>query len=461
MQTSEIIYDLERIHEVNDRPINYEGEYVVYWMQSSQRAKHNHALEYAVDKSNELEKNLIVYLGLTDNYPEANERHYYFMLEGLMEVKEELEKRNIRMIILKGSPEKEIIKLDKAAIIVVDDGYMKHEKSWRMYVSKQVKCKFVKIETNVIVPISVASDKEEYSAATLRRKIEKVVHRFLNLPGYVEYNGEFETKLNFENEILLNNVENVIKMLNINKNVKRVTEYVGGTSNAEVYLENFLETKLEHYDLKRNDPASNYCSQMSPYLHFGQISPIYIYIRVREQAILKSNLGDAVKAYLEELLVRRELAFNFVNYNDQYDNYECLPNWAKLTLEAHLHDEREYIYSLETLESGSTHDEYWNSAQKELVCKGKMHGYMRMYWGKKVIEWTKNPREAYNILIYLNNKYELDGRDPNGFAGVAWCFGKHDRPWTGRNIFGNVRYMAYSGLKRKFKMDDYVNKYNL
>lgn len=454
--------EIERISELNDKPINYLGNNVIYWMQSSQRAEYNHALEYAVKQANDLKKNLIVYFGITENYPEANARHYYFMLEGLKYVKEEFRKRKIRMMILKGSPEVEILKFDKiASVVVVDAGYLRHEKMWREYVSKQISCKFIKVETNVIVPVETASEKEEYSAATIRKKLWKRVDEFSKIPEIIKYLGLYESNVKDVNEIQLDDIDNVIKMLKIDKSVKKVSKFIGGTDKSKFLLDEFLEKKFINYSNGRNEPTGEYCSNMSPYLHFGQISPIYIYNRVIDFCESNINYGESEKAYIEELFVRRELAMNFVNYNENYDSYEGLPNWVKNTLESHLLDERPYIYNIRQLESGETHDIYWNSAQKELILTGKMQGYMRMYWGKKVIEWTKSPREAYEILLYLNNKYELDGRDPNGYTGVAWCFGKHDRPWGKRAIFGNVRYMAESGLKRKFDMKSYVALYNI
>jgi deoxyribodipyrimidine photo-lyase len=217
-------------------------------------------------------------------------------------------------------------------------------------------------------------------------------------------------------------------------------------------LTEFIKKKLDLYPVKRNDPNQDVTSHMSPYLHFGQISPLYIALRV-----IDSN-SKGKEAYLEELIVRRELSHNYVFYNNKYDKYVSLPPWAKNTLNFHGRDKREYIYSLKDFEGAKTHDVYWNAAQKEMVLTGKMHGYMRMYWGKKILEWTKSPPEGFKIALYLNNKYELDGRDPNGYAGVAWCFGKHDRAWSERRVFGKIRYMNAAGLKRKFNADKYVCK---
>jgi len=242
--------------------------------------------------------------------------------------------------------------------------------------------------------------------------------------------------------------------LNIDKSVKRVETFHGGTSRAKQHLKMFIEKKLDKYVDGKNDPSIDVLSNMSPYLHFGQIPPTYIALKVLES----NNLGTDV--YLEELVVRRELAFNFIFYNKNYDSFDCLAEWTKKSLNEHKSDPREYVYSLDEFENAKTHDIYWNAAQKQMKVCGKMHGYMRMYWGKKIIEWTQDPVDAYNYMLYLNNKYELDGRDANGFAGVAWCFGKHDRPWKERSIFGKIRYMNAKGLQRKFDVEKYVKQIN-
>jgi deoxyribodipyrimidine photo-lyase len=211
-----------------------------------------------------------------------------------------------------------------------------------------------------------------------------------------------------------------------------------------------MKERCYYYGQKGSDPGAHMVSDLSPYIHFGQISPVYI---ARE--VIRCNKAGK-DAFLEELIVRRELSINYVYYNDFYAGYEALPAWARETLSAHKGDKRPYLYDLQSLERAETHDPYWNAAQAEMVRRGKMHGYMRMYWGKKILEWSPSPREAFSRALYLNNKYELDGRDPNGFAGVAWCFGKHDRAWPERPVFGKVRYMNAAGLERKFNMAAYV-----
>jgi deoxyribodipyrimidine photo-lyase len=440
----------ERIKILNKNP-KRNNKFVVYWMQASQRAEYNHALEYAIVQANNLNKPLIVFFGLTDDYPEANERHYAFMLQGLHEVDEVFRNRGIKMAVIRQSPELAIVELSKvASLIVVDRGYSRIQQKWRRIAAEKVNCLLVQIESDVIVPVEQASWKEEYSAATLRPKIKKKINHYL-LP--LDQNTPKKDSLHIVFDSLeIDNIDHVLADLKIDHNVKRVQNFIGGTSHAKKLLQYFIDKKLAHYSNSRNDPAANGISHMSPYLHFGQISPLYIALKILEK---KSPESDA---YLEELVVRRELSMNFVFYNPYYDQFSSLPEWCKKTLKKHEKDQREYSYSRKELEKAQTHDPYWNAAQKEMVSIGKMHGYMRMYWGKKIIEWTQKPEDAFRRALYLNNKYELDGRDPNGFAGVAWCFGKHDRAWPERPIFGKVRYMNANGLRRKFDMDTYVEK---
>jgi len=437
-----------RIKMLNAAKIR-DGDFVLYWMQATQRTEYNHALEYSIVKANKLNIPLLVYFGITNSYPEANERHYYFMLEGLKEVQSSLEEKGIKIVIRRISPELGAVELAKSAsLVVVDQRYTKIEKKWTNYVAKNIKCPLIQVESNLIVPVMIVSPKEEYSAATFRPKIRKVIDAFfVPLEHNVLKKDSF--RLSFYS-FDIRNVKRAVSQLEINKEVKKVKTFVGGTSEAKKLLKNFIENKLDIYPEDKNDPTKQCVSNMSPFLHFGQISPLYIALKV-----LESN-SPGSDSYLEELIVRRELAINFVFYNNHYDSFEGLHEWQKKTLNEHRMDDREYVYSINELEAAQTHDPFWNAAQKEMVVLGKMHGYMRMYWGKKIIEWTKTPEEAYEIALYLNNKYELDGRDPNGFAGVAWCFGKHDRPWKERAIFGKIRYMNAQGLRRKFDIDRYV-----
>lgn len=440
----------ERIQRLNKKDARL-GDYILYWMQAAQRVEYNHALEYAIQQANQREKSLVVFFGLTDAYPEANERHYYFMLQGLREVENDLKKRGIRFVVQHISPEVGIVRLAKhACMVITDEGYTTIQQQWRRQVAKNISCPLIQVETNVVVPVETVSGKEEYAARTIRPKIHKHLDTFLT-PVKKQKLQTSSLELKFPC-FDISDTEKAIAKMNIDRSVPKVDTFQGGTGEAKMLLRKFIRQKLDYYAEGRNDPNANYVSHMSPYLHFGQISPLYIALQIR-------NADSPGKdAYLEELIVRRELAINFVRFNKKYHFFGSLPNWARINLKAHAKDKREYLYSLDELENAQTHDPYWNAAQTEMVRTGKMHGYMRMYWGKKILEWTRSAQQAYKIAVFLNDKYELDGRDPNGYAGVAWCFGKHDRPWTKRPIFGVVRYMNANGLKRKFDADAYIDK---
>ena len=440
----------ERVEQLNKKPVAAR-KYVLYWMQQSQRSEYNHALEYAIERANELDKPVVVCFGLTDDYPEANERHYYFMLEGLIETERTLADRGIEMIVEHGSPETVATRLAQdACILVTDRGYLRIQRMWRDIAARRAPCLAVQVETDVVVPVNVASTHEEYSAATLRRKIKKNLDKFL-IPIRKVRVRKTIPRLRV-GSVSESAAERAMKRINIDRSVLRSAHYQGGTGNAKQILRHFIKRNLAHFPDKRNDPSQSIASSMSPYLHFGQISPIYIALQVQ-------NTEDpGTDAFLEELIVRRELSMNFAFYNQQYDSFSGLPAWARQTLQAHRTDPRPYVYDFSELEHAQTHDEYWNAAQKEMTAYGKMHGYMRMYWGKKIIEWTEDPERAFETALHLNNKYEIDGRDANAYAGVAWCFGKHDRPWPERKIFGKVRYMNAAGLRRKFNIKKYVER---
>ncbi|MDD2435647.1 MAG: deoxyribodipyrimidine photo-lyase [Bacilli bacterium] len=436
----------DRINYLNNKTL-IKRQFVLYWMQASQRVCYNHALSFAIEKANHLGQPLIVFFSLTDDYPDANIRHYQFMLEGIKEVESDLKKMGIKLVIRFGNPVVEIQDIvDDVSVVITDKGYLKIERYWREQISQLIDIPLIEIESNVVVPVEAASLKEEYSAYTLRRKIEPLIDYYAKA-----FKNEDIMIKSLDFPIVTEDLDlNDLSFLKTDKTIKP-SLFKGGHKHALETLNDFINHKIDHYSKYKNHPELDFQSNLSPYLHFGQISPIEIYLLVR-------NLN--ADSFIEELIVRRELAINFVYYNKDYDSYLSLPSWAIDTLEKHNIDEKEYSYSVQELEEAKTHDLYWNACQTEMVLTGKMHGYMRMYWGKKVLEWTNNYQHAYQILIYLNNKYSLDGRDPNGYAGIAWCFGKHDRPWKERNIFGYIRYMNQEGLKRKFNMNLYLDKIN-
>jgi deoxyribodipyrimidine photo-lyase len=441
----------ERISQLNCQAVRSRGRYVLYWMQAAQRAEYNHAIEFAIEKANTLKLPVICVFGLTDNYPEANIRHYNFMLQGLLLTQNQLEDRGVKFVIRHKSPDLAAIKFAKqAAMVVVDDGYLRIQRKWRNAVAQKIDCPLYEVTTNLIVPVGQASFKEEFSAGTFRPRITAKLGYYLKKlnhlkPKIASSRSDFDC---FD----ISDINKVLAKLKIDRTVKPTGKFTGGTSYAKKLLTDFIEKKLDRFADDRNNPNADCVSHLSPYLHFGQISPLYVALET-----MKTN-SPGKGAFLEELIVRRELSHNFVWFNRGYDSFDALLPWAKRTLNFHRRDKKQYIYTLDDLTQAKTHDPYWNAAQKEMVLTGKMHGYMRMYWGKKIIEWSKNPQQAFKAALYLNNKYELDGRDPNGFTGVAWCFGKHDRAWSERPIFGKIRFMNAAGLKRKFDIDGYVSK---
>ena len=443
-----------RIQVLNDAEIA-KGRYVLYWMQQSQRADDNHALEYAIQQANRLGQGVLVVFGLMDDYPEANRRHYTFMLEGLQETRETLARCGIKMVIQQGAPAEVVIKLGRqASAIVCDCGYLRHQKAWREALAQQAACRVVQVESDVIVPLRVVSDKTEYAARTIRPKIHKHLADYL-----IDFRPTTVKKSSLNLKISgldIENLDAVLKKLKLDPEVPPVTKYFkGGSSRARQIFKSFLHRRLPNYVANRNQPQTDDISHMSPYLHFGQISPLYLALQING---LDSDLQAAKDSFLEELIVRRELAMNFANYAPHYDSFKCLPNWARITLAEHQKDPREHVYTRRQLENAQTHDAYWNAAMREMRYTGFMHNYMRMYWGKKILEWSKSPAHAYRTTLAINNKYFLDGRDPNSYTGVAWVYGVHDRAWFERPIFGKVRYMAASGLERKCDIKGYVKK---
>ncbi len=443
----------QRIRQLNRKPVR-DGRYVLYWMQAAQRADWNHALDYAIQTANQRRKPLLAVFVLTA-YPQANLRHYQFMLEGLVQTQALLDKRGITLNVIAGNPEGVIARLAKNAdTVITDDGYLRIQRQWRNSIAAAIDCPLVEIVTNVVVPVETASDKENFSAGTLRPRIHRQLAEFLVPMKKENLNSRLCGNDILEDSICLDDIDAVLKKMNIDRSVPPSRSFRGGTAEAQKRLKAFIAGKLDLYSQNRGDPALDIQSHLSPYLHFGQISPLQIAL----EAAQTDSPGK--EAFLEELIIRRELAFNFVWYNPRYDQYEGLPHWALRTLNFHAKDKRPYRYTLEQMETAQTHDPAWNAAQMEMVITGKMHNYMRMYWGKKILEWTKSPKDAFEQMLHLNNKYELDGRDPNSFAGVAWCLGKHDRAWAERPVFGKIRYMNAAGLKRKFDIQAYIDNVN-
>jgi deoxyribodipyrimidine photo-lyase len=447
------VIESERLKNLNDAP-EREGDYVLYWMQQSQREAFNPALETAIACATCLNVPTVVGFGLTDGYPEANARHYAFMLEGLREVEAALGERGIGFIMQRGSPDEVALRLaSRAALVVSDRGYLRHQKTWRRNVANEAGCKVLQVEGDVVVPVETASNKHEGAARTIRPKIEKARGDFLKplRRTQVEISA---ASLSLPRSLDLSDTNALLATLDIDRKIAPVSRFKGGTSEARRRLRAFVDGPLDNYAEARGEPAREQVSFLSAYLHFGQISPVEIALSVSGAGAERKNRS----AYLEELIVRRELAMNLVEHAPDYDCYSCLPEWARHTLEAHRHDPRPHIYGEAELAACKTHDPYWNAAMREMRATGYMHNHMRMYWGKKILEWSSSPQQAFETALSLNNRYFLCGRDPNSYANVAWCFGLHDRPWPERAIFGKVRSMTVGGLERKIDIEAYVKR---
>lgn len=425
---------------------------VVYWMSRDQRINDNWALIFAQELAIEYKEPLIVVFCLVPQFSEATIRQYSFMLKGLKELDTELHGLNIPFYVLPGEPKSEIpkfIDLFSAKVLITDFDPLNIKRRWKDEVIKKSNITIYEVDAHNVVPCWIASAKQEYSAYTIRPKINRLLHEFIDEFPALKCQGILSEKMHE------NNWDELIKTLKIDLSVPEVNWIVPGEKSAKEALRSFISEKLEFYAEERNDPIKNGQSNLSPYIHFGLISSQRIVLEV-----IKSKASQKAKdAFLEELIIRKELADNFCYYNPYYDSFEGFPDWAKRTLDDHRNDERENIYSLKQFELADTEDELWNAAQKEMLKTGKMHGYMRMYWAKKILQWSESPEEAIKIAIYLNDKYELDGRDPNGYTGIAWSIGGvHDRAWQERPIFGKIRYMSYNGCKSKFNVNAYISK---
>lgn len=445
--------DSRRLLQLNNFEFEPTGP-IIYWMSRDQRVHGNWALLYAQQLAEENNLPLSVVFCLTPKFLDATLRQYDFMLKGLEEVEKELKELNISFHLLLGEPVDEIQKFSKKhaiSTIITDFSPLRIGRKWRESIANSVEIPVIEVDAHNIVPCFYASNKQEFGAYTLRPKILKVLNEFLTDYPNMKMN-QFTVKSDHKIDW-----ENLLGKLSINKEVKPVDWVKPGYKSALNTLNHFINN-IDGYEENRNNPTVDASSNLSPFLHFGQISSQEIALKA-----LKKVSKEKLKSFLEELIIRKELADNFCYFNTNYDNTEAFHDWAKKSLNEHRHDKRDHIYTKHQFEKAQTHDPLWNAAQLEMINKGKMHGYMRMYWAKKILEWTKSPEDAMEIAIYLNDKYELDGRDPNGYTGISWSIGgTHDRAWFERNVYGKIRYMNDKGCASKFDTKKYIenNSYN-
>ena len=412
---------------------------------------------YGQQKALENGGQFYVVFNLLKEFHFAPTRAFDFMLRGLQDVKKKLDELQIPFILLRGEVAEnipEFVTEKEIGLLICDFSPLRTAKSWVRSISKKLEdCSFHQVDAHNVIPVWIASPKQEYAARTIRTKINKLLPTYLTefwepqIQAWPDALPFIPEEIDFDE--LINSLED--------DGIPPIKNIIPGEIAARARLDLFCTSLIKNYGERNNPNRTDSLSGLSPYLHFGHISA--------QRCILKANTAPkAVKScadsFIEECLVRRELADNFCHYNKNYDNINCAPDWAKETLEAHRKDARKPTYSYEILEKGKTHDDLWNACQLQMVREGKMHGYMRMYWAKKVLEWTESPEQAFEFLVKLNDTYELDGRDPNGYTGIAWSVcGVHDQGWKERPIFGKIRYMAYDGCKKKFDVPSYVAKY--
>ncbi|MBL8222105.1 MAG: deoxyribodipyrimidine photo-lyase [Bryobacterales bacterium] len=449
-----------RVRALNDAPVRADARYVLYWAQMNRRVESNHALLYAVEMANRHKLPVLVYEGVTYRYPYANDRHHTFLLEGVAGTEKRLRKLGIGYVFyLERGPQDRrdvLYQLAGNALAVVTDDYpvfiaRKHNAS----VPGKIGIPYHVVDSSCVVPMGLM-EKREWAAYTIRPKIHRLLPQYLKPVHPVHVAVPFtEATPAFHTEVTAENLVGLVASCSIDHGVKPSTTYRGGRVAAEKTLEQFLRHRLRRYALERNDPAAHATSDLSPYLHYGHMSALEIALAAKEYAAEHKLVADE---FLEELIVRRELAFNYARFSDPPDTFAQLPAWAVQTMAKHAADRRDPCYTPEQFEKAQTHDPLWNAAQKEMLLRGKIHGYYRMYWGKKIIEWSATHEEAMRTMVYLHDRYAVDGRDPNTYTNILWCFGLHDRPWQERAVFGMLRYMSYDGMRRKTAVDAYIRE---
>ncbi len=432
-----------------------DGRAVVYWMQRAQRADDNPALDTAIVAANELRLPVVTLFVLDPLFPGANLRHVQFMIDGLAELPDALSARGSGLVLRVGARD-EVARFCAdvhAALLVGDENPLREPEHWRCHVADTVRIPFWTVDADVVVPGALL-EKEQWSAGTMRPRVLR------HLDFCMRPSARPLARVAWRAPRGLTGVTPHLRLLDglpVDRAVSSAPGWRGGRRAGLSRLKTFVRQRVDGYATMRNRPEAEGTSGLSPYLHFGQLGPREIALAARGSA---ARLEDR-QAFVEQLVIRRELAVNFVRYNAAYDRVESAARWARETLDRHRGDPRERVYTERQLEQAETHDPLWNAAERQMVESGWMHGYLRMYWAKKILEWSESPEAAMAAALALNDRYELDGRDPNGYAGVAWAIaGKHDRAWgPERPIYGTIRYMSFASTSRKFNSKAYIARW--
>jgi len=432
------------------------GHCVVYWMQRAQRALDNPALDVAVEAANALRQPVVIFFAPVPFYPHANLRHYAFLAQGIPDIAGRARQRGIGFV-LRRYPEHSLTRFCdevKASLVIGDENPMREPGHWRELAARKLSVPLWTVDADVLVP-SKLLEKEQYAARVIRPRLQHRLEQFLAPLRNPRAKVEWQRPRGLQVLPDEGSVDITEDWQDLDRTVEPVDAVRGGTGEALKLLRDFVAHKLGHYPERHGKPELEGTSRLSPYLHFGHIGPHTVALAVGDAKAPRAAKDD----FLDQLITWRELSVNFVHFNPLYDSIESAPDWAHHTLAKHAHDPRPVIYSRQQLEHAETHDELWNAAQRQMLHAGWMHNYMRMYWAKKILEWSPSPTVAYQTAVYLNDRYFLDGRDPNGYAGIAWAIaGKFDRPWFERPIFGLVRYMSGNAAYKKFDADKYIEQ---
>lgn len=479
----------DRIRTINDSPINLAGEWVIYWMIAARRTRFNFALERAADWSRHLGRPLLIVEALRCDYPWASDRLHRFLLEGMADNRRALRHRPVLYYPYvepdRGDGRGLVEALaDRAAVVVTDDFPTFFLPAMVQAAAARVTTRFEAIDGNGLVPMSI-SERPPATAYGFRRLVQKRLLDHLefvplddplfDVPAAGVLPVEIVDRWPPASDDYLSNIHDALTDLPIDHKVTSA-ETAGGMFAADAALQRFLDRGLERYAHSRNRPDDDATSGLSPYLHFGHVSSHQVFLEIMrrsrwspEDLVPPANgrrsgwwgVGESVEGFLDQLITWRELGFHFCHHHPKHDQYESIPDWARRTLDLHAGDPREHVYSVEEFEGAATHDALWNAAQNQLRREGRLHNYLRMLWGKKILEWSSEPREALDIMLELNNKYALDGRDPNSVTGICWVLGRHDRAWgPERPIFGTVRYMSSANTAKKVPVREYMERYS-